>query len=152
MAKAPEHSSRLILPDRIDAETQRAAASGATIDATKLVAASAGQEAALLEASVHAALPLAGGYHPDAPLCDTAWYLHSLPTQTQHHAVVALPAWAHGRCIGPACVRFVAALSVCGRLVQDYAAAVAVGVMTAAEAKEAVRAAALPPPEREERC
>lgn len=84
-------------------------------------------------------------YRDDAPVCDAAWWQNANGLLTKHHGVLQMPEWTHGRCIGPACVRFMKTLNVCGRLVQDYAAAAAIGAMDPREARAAVQAAALPP-------
>lgn len=131
--------SEIILPGNIDI--------GKELNPQQLAEIEKQQEQHALNAEIAGRLCPIPPYHPEAPVCDAAWWQNTEGVQTKHHGKLQFPVWSHGRCIGPACVRFMPDLNVCGRLVQDYAAAVAAGVLSPDAAKEAILEAALPPPE-----
>lgn len=103
------------------------------------------EEAKQLDAEIQGRLHFLPPYRDDAPVCDAIVAQGTEPTPTRHHGVIQFPAWSHGRRIGPECVRFLRGLNVCGRVVQDLAAAVALGIVRPDVARTYVEKAALPP-------
>lgn len=134
--------SDIILPGNLDTK----GASGAQLAAAS-VALEKRQEAEQLDVEIKGRLNFYAPYHDDAPVCDAAITQGAEPIPTRFHEVIQLPAWSYGQCIGPACVRFMLGLNVCGRKVQDYAAAVALGLTTQESVRDLLKRAALPPKE-----
>lgn len=78
-------------------------------------------------------------YKDDAPLCEDFSGTRAVGRETEHiklvdpnQAVVPMPAWTHGRCIGPPCARFkeIAGRPICGKALQDLASAQTLGLLS----------------------
>jgi len=134
--------SGIILPKHLDATGK--------LTPEQLVEAEKAQEREELNTEIAGRLSPLPPYHAEALVCDSAWWQNVDGIHTKHHGVIQAPVWSHGRCIGIACNRFVATPGICGRRLQDLASAVALGVLTKAEAKAIVKAEALPDPAAED--
>ena len=132
-------SSVIQLPGAIDVSGK--------LSAADLEAAAKRQEAGELDAEIKGRLNFVEPYQPGAPVCDAAITQGAEPVPTRYHGAIQLPAWSYGQCIGPRCVRFMSGLNLCGRKVQDYAAAVALGLLSVEAARMSLTQAALPPEE-----
>lgn len=124
----------IILPSNLGADATAKAAAGEQLPPGALAQAEKNQEAAALTEKIEAIInTTVVPYKDDAPLCDAMTNTEAVAEQTRHHGAVSVPAWSHGRCIGSACNRFktVNGHPICGRALQDLAAAKNFGITNA---------------------
>jgi hypothetical protein len=129
-----------------------AQAAGAPSQQVDLRALGAKQEGEQLEAEIEDTtntdmLP----YKEDAPACEDFSGTRAIARMTEHFEVVQMPAWTHGRCIGPSCARFksVNGEPICGKALQDLAAAKELGMLKDEDVEVELARWAYPPTEAE---
>ncbi len=158
MSGQPEGIKIALPGDVSPEEAERLAKSGQGMDLRRVAAQ---REAAEIEADIEdtvnsEVLP----YKDDAPICEDLVSLRMVGRRTEHlalvdpqSAVVAVPAWARGRCIGPACARWkvVSGNPICGKALQDLAAAQDLGLTDAGSTQREFRRWAYPKDEGDDR-
>lgn len=150
---------KIALPGDVSPEEAKKLAQGSAAKEMDLRRVAAQKEADALEEEIEyvtntEVMP----YKDDAPLCEDFNGTRAVGRPTEHialidpqQAVVPMPAWTHGRCIGPECARFktVGGSPICGKALQDLYAAVNLGVTKDGDVDREFERWAYPPEEDE---
>ena len=120
----------IILPDDLTPEARAAIGGAGPVPPNMQQAAAAAEQREIVSAIDAVMGTSIAPYKDDAPICDAMTELQAVAQETDYNKVVQMPAWAHGRCIGDACARFksVGGKPICGKALQDLAAATSLGV------------------------
>lgn len=125
-------SGGIILPDDLTPEARQAVMGEQPVPAEMRASAARAEEREIIERINGVMGTEIVPYKDDAPICDAQTELQAIAQETDYNKVVQMPAWAHGRCIGAACGRWTETSQgpICGRALQDLAAAYAMSFIT----------------------